>query len=454
MFQGQLSEMTLSHQEPHIEVPYRFYPRDYQTALFEAMRPGGKKRAVIVWHRRAGKEKTCLNFLIKEMLNRVGTYCYYFPTTSLGRRVLWDGCDGSGMRFLEHFPPCLIESQSNLEMKIRLKNGSLFQVIGTDQVLNVGINPVGVVFSEFSLQKPEGWAYIRPILRENKGWAIFNFTPRGRNHAFELYQMAKQDPDWFCQCLSIRDTKAFNEEDMEKERREGMNEELIQQEFYCSFDQGMEGSYYGRLIDQARQDGRITKVPVDSATLVHTAWDLGYGDSTAIIFYQIVGTAIHIVDYYENSGEGLTHYVQELKKRDYNYGSHHAPHDVEAGNLATGRSLKHLAAELGIKFQVVPRVDLFSGIEIARSTLSRCYFDERKAERVIKCLEMYHKKYNDKVKAYSDVPVHDWSSHCADAFRYLAIACRGQQKKGLTKEDIELLRWKSVGGPSYSPKLG
>jgi len=262
-----------------------FKPREYQLPFLAAM-DSGIKRSLLVWHRRAGKEITCFNEMIKRAYwHRVGTYVYFFPTARLGRRVLWDGMDKTGKRFLDYIPSQIIDGKINsVEMKIRLVNGSNIQIIGTDQIINVGINPVGCIFSEFALQDPYSWNYIRPILRENDGWAIFNSTPRGRNHFFDLYLMAKKNPDWFCQKLTIEDTHVISEEDIEKERLEGMSDILIQQEFYCSFDQGAEGSYYAKYINKAELEGRISKVSYDPMASVNTYWDLGIADSTVIIF--------------------------------------------------------------------------------------------------------------------------------------------------------------------------
>ena len=240
-----------------VKVP-AFEPRDYQLDFFKAM-DNGAKRAVLVWHRRAGKEIACFNYMIRQAYwHRVGTYVYFFPTSTLGRRILWDGANKDGKRFLDYIPKEIIEGQPNSnEMKVRLKNGSVIQIIGSDQIVNVGINPVGCVFSEYSLQDPKCWNFVRPILRENQGWAVFNFTPRGKNHAYDLWLMAKNNPDWFCQTLTIRDTGVLSDADMDAERAEGMSDHLIEQEYYCNFDQGSEGAYYAKLLSKAEQEGRI-----------------------------------------------------------------------------------------------------------------------------------------------------------------------------------------------------
>lgn len=344
-----------------ITIP-NFDPRPYQLNFLRAM-DDGCKRAVLVWHRRAGKEIACFNWLIKQAFwHRRGTYVYFFPTSTLGRRILWDGSNKDGKKFIDYIPHEIIDGKPNsVEMKIKLVNGSIIQIIGSDQIINVGINPVGCVFSEFSLQDPKTWAFVRPILRENNGWAIFNFTPRGKNHAYDLYLMAKNNPEWFCERLTVADTGVLSEADIERERFEGMSENLIQQEFYCSFDQGIEGAYFAKLLNQADLQGRISNVPYEPLTPVLTFWDLGVGDETVILFVQQVGQEIHIINMYKNTGEGLSHYAKVLKKLSddfgYYYSDHYAPHDIQVRELGSGAQTRlEIAKDLGIVFNIVPNL--------------------------------------------------------------------------------------------------
>jgi len=397
----------------------------------------------------SGKEVVCFNWLIKQaFVDRVGTYVYFFPTSRLGKRILWDGINGQGKRFLDYIPKRIIDGEPNsVEMKVKLINGSVIQIVGTDQILNVGINPIGCIFSEFSLQDPYAWEFVRPILRENKGWAVFNFTPRGANWAYDLFVMAKNNPDWFCQKLTIEDTKVISEEEIQKEREEGMSEELIQQEFFCSFNQGIEGSYYGRYVDELRRNNRIINLPYDPNLEVNTFWDLGFGDSTSILFVQFSGKEIRIIDSYENSGEGLAHYAKILQNKNYIYGTHYAPHDIESGHLSIGKSLKYYAFELGIRFETIPKTEIEFGIECARSLFPYLWIDENKNKFFLKCIENYHKKFNSKENCYSTTPHHDWSSHFADAFRYLGVAYKtllDNKKRMLTPEKIREMKQKAL----------
>lgn len=308
-------------------------------------------------------------------------------------------------------------------MLIELKNGSIIQIIGTDDIDRiVGTNPIGCVFSEYSLQNPRAWDMLRPILAENGGWAVFNYTPRGKNHGYDLYEMAKDNPKWFTQILTVDDTGAISKEAIEEERASGMDEDLIQQEFYCSFNAAIQGSYYARQIQRAEDDGRITSVPYMAEIPVHTYWDLGVGDSTAIWFVQLVGNEIRIIDYYEASGEGLPYYARVLQDRGYIYGQHFAPHDIQVRELGSGLSRLETARSLGINFQIVKSMPLDDGINASRVIFNRCWFDKEKAKQGLNCLINYRKEYDEKRKEYKNVPLHDWSSHGADAFRYMSIA--------------------------------
>ena len=422
-----------------------FDPREYQLDFLKAL-DEGKKRAVIVWHRRAGKEIVCFNYLVRQAYwHRVGYYVYFFPTTRLGRRILWDGINKDSKRFIHYIPKEIIEKVNEQEMKINLKNGSIIQVIGTDLIENVGVNPVGVVFSEFSLQDPKAWAYTRPILRENGGWAIFNYTPRGRNHAYDMYLMAKNNPDWFCQKLSIEDTGVLTKEDMDRERAEGMSEQMIQQEYYCDFDQGAEGSYYAKLLNQAELDGRITSVPFDYQSRVSTFWDIGVGDETAILFVQCIGQQVHIINQYNAEGEGLNHYANVLdrfsKEYGYLYDEHYAPHDIQVRELGSGAQTRlQIARELGIPFKIVPNIGIQEGIELARGIFPKLWIDAERCNYFIKCAENYHKRYNERLNVYSDKPEHDWSSHTMDAFRYMSVILNKKRKGSMSEEEAEAMQ--------------
>lgn len=440
-------------QDIDITLPENYKCRPYQLPFWEAMK-SGKKRAVLVWHRRAGKEKTCWNFLITRAVQKIGIYYYFFPHFSQGRKILWDGVDKDGFRLLHHIPTSLIDGSPNsTEMKIRLKNGSLIQIIGTNNIDSiVGTNPIGCVFTEYSLQDPTAWQLIRPILVENNGWAVFNFTPRGANHGKDLYEMAKGNPEWFSQLLTVKDTDVISEEDIQKEREAGMSEDFVQQEFYCSFTLGIEGSYYAKYLQEARDEDRISSVPWDKQGRVYTAWDLGYGDSCAIIFYQLCGNEIHVIDYYENHGEGLPHYAGILKDKPYIYSDHYAPHDIESHAFSSGLSAREVGSSLGLKFITLPtlKLRLEDGIEAVRGIFPRLWVDQTKGKHLVKCLENYRKEFDQRLEVYKERPRHDKYSHGADAMRYLAIAVKLHVDAGKSGiDDKQSEKWFKQFNPRF-----
>jgi hypothetical protein len=409
-----------------INIPHNWKPRPYQEKLWNYLENGGT-RAVAVWHRRAGKDLLSINWTLSSMMQRRGLYWHLFPTYQQGRKIVWDGFTRDGRGFLDHFPPELVANRNNTAMRVELKTGSIYQVVGTDNCdALVGANPVGVVFSEYSLQDPKAWDLIRPILAENGGWALFIFTARGRNHGYDLVNMAKSNAKWFCEVLSVDKTGAIPMSVVDDERASGMPEELIQQEYFCSFDAPLVGAYYGDGMSKALQEKRIAKVPWEPRIPVSTAWDLGIGDSTAIWFFQVFGHEIRIIDFYENNGEGLPHYIKHLKEKDYVYDKHYAPHDIEVRELTSGKSRIEVARSLGIKFTVVKQHAIEDGIDCVRNIFNRCWFDSERCERGIEALRQYRKDFDEKKRVFRDKPLHDWSSHAADAFRYLAWGLRNK----------------------------
>lgn len=339
------------------------------------------------------------------------------PTLAQGRKVVWDGINADGTRMLDAWPSELVTHRRNDEMKLELANGSMWQVVGSDNYNSlVGSNPVGVVFSEYSLADPAAWDFIRPILAENGGWALFIFTPRGRNHGWELYNMAQHTQGWEASLLTVDDTQSISAEIVDAERQAGMSEEMIRQEFYCSFEAPLFGAYYADQMMQAEKDGRIGSVPHETHAEVETWWDLGIGDSTAIWFIQRIGKEIHAIDYYEASGEPLAHYAKVLQERGYKYRPLVLPHDAEARELQTGKSRREFLSGLGFDSEIVPGHRVEDRIETVRGALNRVWFDAKKCARGIEALRQYRKEYDPSHKVFRTRPVHDWASHGADAF--------------------------------------
>jgi hypothetical protein len=363
---------------------------------------------------------------------RVGTYFHLFPTYTQAKKAIWDGTDYEGFKVLDHFPTDLVQSKSESELQITLKNGSIYQLIGSDNIDRiVGTNPIGCIFSEYALQNPRAWDLVRPILSENDGWAIFNTTPRGHNHAKRMYDAAVNDPAWYSSLLTVNETFRADgtpvvsqaKIDAERHGPQPMSEELIQQEYYCSFEGYQEGSYYVRQLRQARQDKRIIALPWAANAPVFTFWDIGVGDATAIWFAQYDGHFVDLIDYYEQTGEGIAHYANVLKAKPYTYARHYWPHDGRNRDFTSGETRRDTAEKLGIKpVDIVPRGDIDDGIEAARGLFSLCRFDETRCARGIDCLTEYHKERDEINETFKDKPLHNWASNGADAFRTMAMS--------------------------------
>lgn len=446
----------------NIYLPLHVKWRSYQQPFWNAMY-GGCKRAALVWHRRTGKDLTALNWTIAGMFRRPGTYYYFFPSYAQAKKVIWDGQDRDGRPFLSYFPQECIEGKWEDELKIRLRIGpnkhSTFQLIGVDKLGTekagdsiVGTNAVGLVFSEYSLMSERAWNLMRPVLRENGGWAVFIYTPRGKNHGYRLWNNAKVDASWFASLKNVDDTirdaegedrsRVITKEDIEADIREGMDPALVKQEYYCSFEGALQGSYYGDLIVRAREEGRIRSNLFEPRLVVDTAWDLGVDDATALGFTQTVGPAVRWVDYYENAGVGLSHYADYLRSKPfYRYGMHYGPHDLKVTEWGTGNTRLQRAQDMGLNFEVVPKLHVADGIEAVRRLLVISEFDEEKCSApeyttenndgtiytarkhgLIEALMAYRREWDEKLATWRATPVHDWASHAADMVRYRAIA--------------------------------
>lgn len=406
-------------------------PRPYQLPLVKYMIPETRGlRAAVAWHRRAGKDLTCLNIAAIKSMQRVGTYVFIGPYQNQVRRIIWDGMDGEGKKFIDAWPKELITRKNEAEMRIHLATGSVIQLLGADNPDKlVGINPVGIVFSEFSLCDPTSWKLTNPILAENGGWAIFNGTPRGQNHFYHMLNRAKSNPDWFASHLTAVDTKAISPEELKKAREELNNEALFQSEFMTSFNTPVDGAYYGEQISKLYKMGHILPdLSPDPALSVHTAWDLGMDDSTTIWLYQLFRKEVRVVGYYENSGEGLAHYVQFLNRwqalRDVSFGRHYFPHDIKVRELGSGRSRIETLRSLGLKAEVVKKLPLADGIEAVRQVLPMCWFAEKECSLGIEHLKSYRKEFDSMRNVFRKTPVHDRASHGADGFRTLALAIK------------------------------
>ena len=411
----------------------------------------GGKRACVIWHRRSGKDDVALNWTARAAHERVGEYWHMLPEAAQGRKAIWDAVNPhTGRKRIDQaFPVEFRDSKRDQEMAIRFANGSLWRVVGSDNYDSlVGSSPVGVIFSEWALADPNAWAFIRPILMENGGWAIFITTPRGDNHARTTLKLARSEPDWFAEVLSVDKTKIFSAEQLAQELREFQAEygreegsAFFEQEYNCSFESALIGSYYGSYLTRAAKEGRIGPVPIDRAVLVHTAWDLGISDSTAIWFVQCVGKERRLVDYHEASGIGLDEYARILEdKRQQHgwiYGTHYFPHDIEHRELGNrGLSRSDTLKGLGIRAKVVPVSSVLDGINAVRRMLDATWIDEKRCERGLNALRNYQRAWNEKMKMFSDAPLHNWASHGADALRTFACGHRDPKDKPVSMGKI------------------
>jgi hypothetical protein len=375
--------------------------------------------ACIVAHRRAGKTVACVHDLHHGALNCTKLrprFAYLSPFLRQSKQVAWD------------YLRAVIEQEAGgrlheTELRADYPNGGQVRLYGADNPDALrGLYLDGVVLDEYADMDPRVWAeVIRPALADRQGWAVFIGTPKGRNAFFELWRRAQNDPDWFTMMLKASETGLIVPAELELARRE-LTEAQYAQEFECSFDAAVIGAYYGALMRQAEADGRIAGVPYDPAALVWTAWDLGIRDATAIWFAQVIGREIRIIDYYEASGVDLGHYVRELVALPYAYAGHIVPHDAQAKELGTGKSRLEVMEALGLKnITLAPLHRVEDGINAARVVIPRCWFDARKCARGLDALRLYRAEYDDRLGVLRPQPVHDWCSHAADAFRYLAL---------------------------------
>lgn len=365
----------------------------------------------------SGKDMCSLQIAVRYLLRNVCTVAYVFPTFSQARKSIYEGIDISGIRILDRIPDELCKKNSS-DLKVTFHNGSILQFIGSDRYDRLrGTNYEGIVYSEFAYQDPRAFSVARPILAANNGWAIFASTPCGRhNHFYDLYQQALKKPKtWFTLKLTVDDTKHISEENLEEEK-EFMSPQLFRQEFYCEFTSDVEGTIYGKNLEIMEKEGRIGEVVYDPSKPVYTAWDLGVqqsSDTTAIVFFQLIGTNIHVIDCYENFRQGAAHYVSVLKSKNYIYGGHLLPHDSKVFEWGGGLTRVEQLEDLGLDVEVVTRIKRkMHGIEKVRTSFRKMYIDKTSCKDLVSALYHYHWKWDDKAGRFNDhEPFHDHSSN-------------------------------------------
>lgn len=422
--------------------------RWYQVPLYKHLVEVQNCHAIEIAHRRWGKDETVLGATNERMHKRVGTYWHCLPQYGQARKAIWEAINGhTGKRRIdEAFPPETRKRTLNDEMFIELHNGSTWQCIGSDSYdKTVGAGPVFIAYSEWALCNPAAWAYHRPMIEETNGGAVFITTPRGKNHAYDMYQRNKKrmidDPRYYAGLSSISDTNALTPEQLQEALDEyidlygaEMGRSMYEQEYECSFVAATLGVLYGKEMREVRNEGRIDPtLEAIPGKPVHRAWDLGVKDDTAIWWFQIVGTQIYVLDCYSVSGvSDIAEFAKEIRERNAKHGWEdgvdYVPHDARQRVWGMKKGRLETMQEEGLKPQVVMQMSVLDGINAARRTLPRCIFHERCEEQGIAALENYHRKWDPDKKVLSKNPDHDWSSHLADAFRYLALAWQEEYK--------------------------
>lgn len=416
-----------------LTIPNNWKPRSYQKAVWNALETSSLRRFFLVWHRRAGKDEVCLHWLACCMIDKAATYWHMLPEAAQARKAIWDAVNPhTGKRRIdEAFPDALFKKRDN-DMKITCRlNGAVYQLCGSDNYNSlVGSPPYGVIFSEFALADPLAWSYVQPILEENGGFAIFITTPRGRNHAHDFYKMAKSSPDWYCEKLDVNDTGIFDTDQLNRIKREliaqygtDAGSSQFEQEYYCSFEAALLGSYFGTEMNIAEAEGRIGRVPYDPRHLVYPCFDFGKGasNSTVIWFMQNVANEPRAIDYLEGNDGDIAHYAIEMKHRDYNYGCLILPHDGGYARLGTGLSYEEQFNIAGFETEVLdapPSKEL--AIKSTASFIKMTYFNEEKVSRGVDGLRSYQRERDHAKQVFKTTPLHNWASHIADGFQTAA----------------------------------
>ena len=400
-----------------IEIPYS--PRKLQADLHKRL--SDKRWGVVVCHRRFGKTVMAINHLLRDAIlcDRPNPrFAYIAPTYRQAKAVAWDYLK----QFAEKIPMVRFHET---ELRCDLPNGARIQLLGAENPASLrGLYLDGVCLDEMA-DMPESLfpEVIRPALSDRKGYAVFIGTPRGHNAFYELYEAATSQDDWVTAVYKASETGILDDEELDAAKAM-MSADQYAQEYECSWQANVPGAIYGKEMQDAFEGGRVCNVPYDSGHKVHTFWDLGIGDSTAIWFVQNVGRAVHVIDCFEARNEGLPFYARVLTEKGYLYGNHHAPHDIEVRELGSGKSRREVAYDLGINFRVVPKLSVEDGIHAAQLLLERCWFDRDNCKQGLEALRQYHRAYNERTRSFRTSPVHDWSSHFADSWRYVAVGLK------------------------------
>ena len=416
----------------YLKIPYNLNPRHYQRDFLKAVKDG--KNVVSVIHRRAGKDTISIQAILLRALQRVGTHIYLAPLTTQIRQIVWQGMTHTGQPFINYIPSQLIKYKNEARMELTLFNGSVIKFAGSNSFNNLmGTNPVTIIYSEYSLHNPLARQYLNPILIENGGLEVCQFTPRGMNHGFELLENVRDNPDYLIQVLGVDKTAkddgspVVTKEQISKAKKMGMSEEMIRQEFYCDFKVGNMGSYFTVEMTDMLNEGRIKPLRPNPALPLHTSWDLGGTDSTACWIFQVDGAYINLLHLIHNSGQGLKFYLEEAEqvRRSFNcqWGHHFMPHDVKQEHQGWEHTESRIvqARKHGWFFMVTPRVNIEDGIEAMRFALPKVRINHPNCDLGVRALREYQREYDEAKGRFRSKPLHNWASDIADAFRYLCL---------------------------------
>lgn len=441
--------------QKNLTIQNKFIPRDYQLPIMDAILNRGYKRAIVTMPRRSGKDMTafniCVHMLLRDPIPHTIFYC--LPTFSAGRRILWDSLTNDGKRVIDYLPSEFVESRNESLMRIKLKNHSCFQIVGSDNFDNaiVGTNPKFFVFSEFA-RSAEGTAYdfATPIMQANGGGCLLVSTPRGKdgNKFYTLTQIAKEYPNtWFEYHKTVDDTKHISVEEIRAEIERGeLSEELAQQEYWCSFDSGTCDTFYGKYTDKMYLNNQICNVPWQPGYKTHLAIDIGVDDHTAILWFQLVGKAVHIIDSYMNNRQGLEHYAEIIHAKPYSMGSFFAPHDIAVQEWGSGLTRHEKALDLGINFRHIKKISFQDGIEKVRTTLPIIYIDQSKCKPLTTALKNYKSNYRETLQVFAKDVVKNIFCHMADCLRYVCLSLPMAGETSLTPEELDANYIKAMYG--------
>jgi len=402
--------------------------------VFKDFHKRQERWAVLVCHRRAGKTVATIADAIRRAIleNKPdGRYAYIAPYYAQAKNIAWD--------YLLRYAQPAITKANQSELWIELVNGARIRLFGADNPDALrGLYLDGVCLDEYADMKPRLWGEIvRPLLADRKGWATFIGTPKGHNAFYDIYQEANRSPNWYVKTLRADESDLLDPDELADARR-SMTPDQYEQEFLCSFEAAILGAYYGQEMRVITDSNRITEVEYDPMFPVHTAWDLGYSDDTAIWWYQVIHGEIRVLEYHSSNGQPIHYYTGLIESKDYEYGYHHLPHDARAKTLASGGKsiIEQISTKIDIKsLKIVPNLSLQDGIQATRLALMRAWFDH-KCEEGIECLRQYQREYDEDKKVFRDKPRHDWTSHGADAFRMLAVAWKEEEKPAIKDDRI------------------